>query len=588
MWTVKNAGTTGATIAGNVLNVPNAGTATVTATIAGGLTATTPYTKDFDISVTAAFVAVTDIELTSAETTVAGEPLTLAATVEPASATNQTIVWSVKNAGNTGATIDGNVLNVPNAGTAKVTATIAGGATATTPYTKDFDIDVTAALVAVTDITLTSAATIVAGTPLTLAANVEPATATNQTIVWTVKNAGTTGATIAGSVLTVPTAGTATVTATIAGGATATSPYTKDFDISVALPTLSLTPAEQTAIAFAADGTAAGNATFTVTTNTGGYDAVANKSWVKVTKIGNSFTVSATANTSYTAPEAATVTVTAGTATPVVLAVTQAAAAPTLALTPAEQTAIAFAADGTPANNAEFTVTTNTGGYEAVASASWVKVEKTGNSFTVSATPQTLDAAATLTVSANGADDIVLNLTIEGLLGVEINGVVWAKRNVDDFGTFAATPEATGKFYQWNRKKAWDATGAVTDWNTTNAEGTSWETENDPSPEGWRVPTSDELNKLLDSEKVSSVETTQNGVKGRLFTDKASGNTLFLPAAGYREDGDGMLKYAGTNGYYRSSTTSGTYVYGLHFTSSYASMVVYGRRGGLSVRSVAE
>ncbi|MDR0873068.1 MAG: hypothetical protein LBN27_06320, partial [Prevotellaceae bacterium] len=32
--------------------------------------------------------------------------------------------------------------------------------------------------------------------------------------------------------------------------------------------------------------------------------------------------------------------------------------------------------------------------------------------------------------------------------GVLINGVVWAKYNVDAPGTFAATPESAGKFYQ--------------------------------------------------------------------------------------------------------------------------------------------
>ncbi|GHV43491.1 hypothetical protein FACS1894180_2730 [Bacteroidia bacterium] len=499
-------------------------------------------------------------------------------------------MWTVKNAGSTGATIAGNVLNVPNEGTATVTATIAGGLTATTAYTKDFDISVTDALVAVTDITLTSATT-VAGEPLTLVATVAPATATNKTIVWTVKNAGSTGATIAGNVLNVPNEGTATVTATIAGGLTASTAYTKDFDISVTdatpAPTLSLTPAEQTEVQFAADGTADGNVAFTVTTNQTSWDAVSDQTWVTVEKTATGFTLVAAENTALTAPETATVTVTAGTATSVVLTVTQAAAAPTLALTPAGQTAIAFAADGTPAGNAEFTVTTNTGGYEAVASALWVTVTKTGNSFTVSATPQTLDAAATLTVSANGAADIVLNLTIEGLLGVEINGVVWAKRNVDAVGTFAATPEAPGKFYQWNRNVAWDATGVVSNWNTTTPTGTSWATDNDPSPEGWRVPTQAELESLLDLTKVSNVWVT-TPANGRLFTDKASGNTLFLPAAGGRNSNGDMFTSAG-RGYYWSSTASvATAAYHLLLFSDGISVNYNYRTYGFSVRSVAE
>jgi len=37
--------------------------------------------------------------------------------------------------------------------------------------------------------------------------------------------------------------------------------------------------------------------------------------------------------------------------------------------------------------------------------------------------------------------------------GVLINGVVWAKCNVDVPGTFTTMPENSGMFYQWNRKK---------------------------------------------------------------------------------------------------------------------------------------
>jgi formylglycine-generating enzyme required for sulfatase activity len=92
-------------------------------------------------------------------------------------------------------------------------------------------------------------------------------------------------------------------------------------------PTLSLTPAGQTAIAFAADGTTADNTAFTVTTNTGAWDAVSSQTWCTVTKTATGFTVSAAANTAFTAPAPATVTVTATGATPIVINVTQAAAA---------------------------------------------------------------------------------------------------------------------------------------------------------------------------------------------------------------------------------------------------------------------
>jgi len=124
--------------------------------------------------------------------------------------------------------------------------------------------------------------------------------------------------------------------------------------------------------------------------------------------------------------------------------------------------------------------------------------------------------------------------------GVVINGVKWATRNVDAPGTFAATPESPGMHYQWNCKKAWPVTGAVTDWPTTPTleldTAMTWKKSNDPSPSGWRVPTWPELTKLCDG-KVSRAWVTQNGVDGMKFTDKTTGASLFLPAVGFRTFG---------------------------------------------------
>ena len=127
--------------------------------------------------------------------------------------------------------------------------------------------------------------------------------------------------------------------------------------------------------------------------------------------------------------------------------------------------------------------------------------------------------------------------------GVIINGVKWATRNIDAPCVFAPTPESSGMFYQWNRKLGWAATdqffnsnGGYTDsWDNTVPTGTIWEKNNDPSPLGWRLPTTDEINKLLDSEKVLSELAFQNDVEGRKFTDKITGNSIFLPEAGYFE-----------------------------------------------------
>ena len=52
VWTVKAAGTTGATLAGNVLSTTATGTVTVTGTVVKGASETTDFVKDFDIAIT--------------------------------------------------------------------------------------------------------------------------------------------------------------------------------------------------------------------------------------------------------------------------------------------------------------------------------------------------------------------------------------------------------------------------------------------------------------------------------------------------------------------------------------------------------
>jgi len=82
--------------------------------------------------------------------------------------------------------------------------------------------------------------------------------------------------------------------------------------------------------------------------------------------------------------------------------------------------------------------------------------------------------------------------------GVSINGVIWAKCNVDAFGTFAAAPESYGMFYQWNRRTGWSSTDPLTSspagavWNSSIPTGDVWTAANDPCPTGWRVPTEEQ------------------------------------------------------------------------------------------------
>ena len=152
-------------------------------------------------------------------------------------------------------------------------------------------------------------------------------------------------------------------------------------------------------------------------------------------------------------------------------------------------------------------------------------------------------------------------------IGVKINGVVWSPYNVDAFGTFVASSEKSGMLYQWNRSAAWNAIDSLvtTGWSNTVSESETWTVANDPSPKGWRVPTIDELKTLLDTVNVKHQWTTEKDVIGSRFTDKTSGNSIFMPAAGERKPSDGTLQYVGIYGNYwsnsvKSSMMNGAYV----------------------------
>jgi uncharacterized protein (TIGR02145 family) len=173
---------------------------------------------------------------------------------------------------------------------------------------------------------------------------------------------------------------------------------------------------------------------------------------------------------------------------------------------------------------------------------------------------------------------------------------MWATRNVAAPGHFADNAYDAGMFYQWNRKIGWSTTDPLTSsdgsaWDSTASDDDTWEAANDPSPEGWRVPTKAEFATLLDASKVTGVGTIQSGVEGFLFTDIATGKTLFLRAAGWRSSNEGgALKDVGTEGYYWSSTMWGpAHASFLRFNEASASVNAgHARIDGCAVRSVAE
>ena len=207
----------------------------------------------------------------------------------------------------------------------------------------------------------------------------------------------------------------------------------------------------------------------------------------------------------------------------------------------------------------------------------------------------------TITAMLFASATITAQNTLTSDESVVINGIKWATRNVDAPGTFTANPEDFGMFYQWNSNIGWSATNPLTpsdgvstwnpDWNKRNPDGSinksqRWHTTNNICPTGWRIPSKQELEKLV---AASSVWTTLNGVNGRLFG--SGDNTIFLPAAGGRWYSDSSLPEKDgallRKGRYWSRTPNiefDNHSYALFFYYSYA--LIFGNTGILSFSGI--
>lgn len=181
---------------------------------------------------------------------------------------------------------------------------------------------------------------------------------------------------------------------------------------------------------------------------------------------------------------------------------------------------------------------------------------------------------------------------------VEINGVKWATRNIAAPGTFVDYPEYYGMAYQWNSKIGWDfskmsPSDGTSTWDSDWTGGTdiyTWSAENDPSPDGFHVPTYAEIESLLDEDKVSNTWMVVWEVYGQRFTDKENGNAIFLPAAGYINKGTfDHYGYDYCGGYWCSITDLDNIGYFLEVCEEHTPWTSSCYRAlGLTIRPVAD
>lgn len=203
-------------------------------------------------------------------------------------------------------------------------------------------------------------------------------------------------------------------------------------------------------------------------------------------------------------------------------------------------------------------------------------------------------------VSCDRNDD----LTDEGWVDLGLpSGLLWAKCNIG-----ATTPEEYGNYYAWGETQTkeeyswatyiygdYDTDYHLYKYNTSETYGTvDNKTVLEASDDvvtavlgtSAKIPTNDDWVELRNN--TTGEWTEQNGVNGWKFT-ATNGNSLFLPAAGWRYGSS--LSYAGSGGCYWSSSLHAVSPYGARgfYFSSDSSGMDYDcliRGYGLSVRAV--
>ena len=179
------------------------------------------------------------------------------------------------------------------------------------------------------------------------------------------------------------------------------------------------------------------------------------------------------------------------------------------------------------------------------------------------------------------------------------SGLKWAACNLgaekpEDYGDHYAWGEVeTKEEYYWSTYKfGTSESGPFSKYNTQTSYGsvdnkTVLEPEDDAAHVSlggkWRMPTDAEWKELRT--ECTWTWTTQNDVNGRLVTGK-NGNSIFLPAAGYRDDIH--LNDAGSFGDYWSSSLYQIVAWYVYFNSSDVKRSYNRRYLGFSIRPVTE
>lgn len=196
--------------------------------------------------------------------------------------------------------------------------------------------------------------------------------------------------------------------------------------------------------------------------------------------------------------------------------------------------------------------------------------------------------------------------TIDGHNYVDLglpSGTLWADTNVgadspEEYGNYYAWGEtATKSSYSWTTYKYYGGSVLLrkycTDSNYGNVDNLRvLEADDDAAcvnwSTAWCMPDKAQLEELMDTTYTETEWTTLNGVKGCKVISKANGNSIFLPAAGTRDDSS--LYNAGKGGYYWTRNLNidkpGAAYYRYFYGEDENATTDNGRYAGRSVRAV--
>ena len=220
---------------------------------------------------------------------------------------------------------------------------------------------------------------------------------------------------------------------------------------------------------------------------------------------------------------------------------------------------------------------------------------------------------AIITCEAADGSGVKATCTVQIVEYVDLglpSGTLWATCNIG-----ATSPEDFGDYFAWGEIEGYNDGKTNFSWSTykwcegSNSTMTKYCTNSSYGYEGftddkteldleddaayvnwgpaWRMPSYEQFQELINSSYTTTEWTTQNGVNGRKITSKTNGNSIFLPAAGYRDSSS--FYDAGLSGNFWSRALSlGVPYYArlLNFYSSAISAYYNDRCWGLSVRPV--